>query len=63
MLTELGGEDNAIAYILDQTSEPNTPINLEADDRIGLESKTTDADGLCRQCNSSGELNRLWRYN
>ena len=45
MLTELGGEDNAIAYILDQTSEPNTPINLEADDRIGLESKTTDADG------------------
>ena len=45
MLTELGGEDNAIAYILNQTSEPNTPINLEADDRIGLESKTTDADG------------------
>jgi hypothetical protein len=46
MLTELGGENNAIAYILDQTSEPNTPINLEADDRIGLESKTTDADGF-----------------
>ena len=45
MLTELGGEDNAIAYILNQTSEPNTPINLEATDRIGLESKTTDADG------------------
>jgi hypothetical protein len=46
MLTELGGEDNAIAYILDQASEPNRPINLEADDRIGLESKTTDADGF-----------------
>ena len=45
MLTELGGKDNAIAYILNQTSEPNTPINLEATDRIGLESKTTDADG------------------
>ena len=44
MLTELGGEDNAIAYILDQTSEPNTPINLEADDRIGLEDKTVSAD-------------------
>jgi hypothetical protein len=46
MLTELGGEDNAIAHILDQASEPNRPINLEADDRIGLESKTTDADGF-----------------
>ena len=45
MLTELGGEDGARAYILDQTSEPDRPINLEADDRIGLESKTTDADG------------------
>ena len=44
MLTELGGEDNAIAYILGQTSEPNTPINLEADDRIGLEGKTVIAD-------------------
>ena len=44
MLTELGGEDGARAYILDQTSEPDRPINLEADDRIGLESKTTDAD-------------------
>ena len=45
MLTESGGADGAIAYILDQTSEPNRPINLEATDRIGLESKTTDGDG------------------
>ena len=46
MLTELGGENNAIAYILNQTSEPNKPISLEATDRIGLESKTTGADGI-----------------
>ena len=30
MLTELGGEDNAIAYILNQTSEPNTPIRFRS---------------------------------
>ena len=44
MLTELGGENNSIAYILNQESELDRPVNLEADDRIGLEDSTIVGD-------------------
>ena len=39
----MGGTQIAERFYIDQDSEPETPINLEADDRIGLESKTVQS--------------------